>query len=78
MQRSGSSGQENDISKRRLSWTAVGFLLAFLLSVVTVILTGLAVKAPGSHRTGAEATAEMTAPVSPLETVPELEKAPNQ
>ncbi len=78
MRRSESPGQANDASKRRLSWTAVGFLLAFILSVVTVILTGLAVKAPGSHRSGTEATAETTAPASSLESVPEFEKAPNQ
>jgi hypothetical protein len=78
MQRSESSGQAGDASNRHLSWTAVGFLLAFILSVVTVILTGLAVKAPRSHSIGAEATAEMTAPASPLETTPELEKASNQ
>lgn len=35
---------------RKLNWTAIGFVIAFLLSTATVIYTGLLVKAPGAHR----------------------------
>jgi len=43
---------------RRFTWTAFGFLFAFMLTIVTVILTGLYVKAPGSHRQNATVATE--------------------
>ncbi len=56
------SNESHPRRDRRFSWTAIGFLFAFVLSVATVILTGLAVKAPGSHRQAPDAQAGLSSP----------------
>jgi hypothetical protein len=40
--------------RHRPTWVAIGFLAAFAASVLTVVLTGLYVRAPGSAPAAAE------------------------